>query len=290
MILHKWEDKLTKEDSRINYDQQTIDSFGQEWQKFDQNKLSDSEVNKLFDKYFSIFPWNKITDSSVGFDMGCGSGRWAKIVAPKVGHLNCIDPASEAIEVTKKALQANTNVTFLNESIDSVSIRKNSQDFGYSLGVLHHIPDTQKALSTCVSLLKPKAPFLIYLYYNLDNRPLLFKLMWRCSEIFRSIISKLPNSLKPILTDVIAIFIYWPLSRFAKFISWIGLNPSSLPLSFYRDTSFYTLRTDSRDRFGTPLEQRFSKKEITKMMHSAGLVKVTFSDDEPYWVAVGLKK
>ena len=216
--------------------------------------------------------------------------EWAKIVAPKVGHLNCIDPASEAIEVTKKALQANTNVTFLNESIDSVSIKENSQDFGYSLGVLHHIPDTQKALTTCVSLLKSKAPFLIYLYYNLDNRPLLFKLMWRCSEIFRSIISKLPNSLKPILTDVIAIFIYWPLSRFAKFISWIGLNPSSLPLSFYRDSSFYTLRTDSRDRFGTPLEQRFSKKEITEMMHSAGLEKVTFSDHEPYWVALGFKK
>ena len=290
MILHKWEDKLTKIDSRVNHDQQTIDSFGQEWQKFDQNKLSDSEVKKLFNKYFSIFPWNKITDSSVGFDMGCGSGRWAKIVAPKVGHLNCIDPASEAIEVTKKALQANTNVTFLNESIDSVSIKENSQDFGYSLGVLHHIPDTQKALTTCVSLLKSKAPFLIYLYYNLDNRPLLFKLMWRCSEIFRSIISKLPNSLKPILTDVIAIFIYWPLSRFAKFISLIGLNPSSLPLSFYRDSSFYTLRTDSRDRFGTPLEQRFSKKEITEMMHSAGLEKVTFSDHEPYWVALGFKK
>ena len=66
MILHKWEDKLTKIDSRVNLDQQTIDSFGQEWQKFDQNKLSDSEVKKLFNKYFSIFPWNKITDSSVG--------------------------------------------------------------------------------------------------------------------------------------------------------------------------------------------------------------------------------
>ncbi len=290
MILHKWEDKLTKVDSRINYDQQTIDSFGQEWQKFDQNKLSDSEVNKLFNKYFSIFPWNKIPDSSVGFDMGCGSGRWAKIVASKVGHLNCIDPASEAIEVTKKALQANTNVTFLNESIDNVSLKKDSQDFGYSLGVLHHIPDTQKALSTCVSLLKSKAPFLLYLYYNFDNRPFLFKLLWRLSEIFRSIISKLPNSLKPILTDAIAIFIYWPLSRFAKLISWVGLNPSSLPLSFYRDTSFYTLRTDSRDRFGTPLEQRFSKEEIIEMMHSAGLVKVKFSEHEPYWVAVGFKK
>ena len=109
MILHKWEDKLTKEDSRINYDQQTIDSFGQEWQKFDQNKLSDSEVNKLFDKYFSIFPWNKITDSSVGFDMGCGSGRWAKYLAKKVKFIEAVDPSS-AVFAASKLLENEKNI------------------------------------------------------------------------------------------------------------------------------------------------------------------------------------
>ena len=36
-----------------------------------------------------------------GFDMGCGTGRWAKFVAPKVGKLHCIDP-SNAIVVAKK--------------------------------------------------------------------------------------------------------------------------------------------------------------------------------------------
>jgi 2-polyprenyl-3-methyl-5-hydroxy-6-metoxy-1,4-benzoquinol methylase len=43
-------------------------------------------------------------------------------------------------------------------------------DFGYSLGVLHHIPDAQKALSDCVKKLKLGAPFLVYLYYSFDNR------------------------------------------------------------------------------------------------------------------------
>ena len=110
-----------------------------------------------------------------------------------------------------------------------------------------------------------------------------------CSEFFRSLISKLPNSIKPLLTDSIAIFVYWPFSRFSKLISYFGINPSFMPLSFYRDSSFYTLRTDSRDRFGTPLEQRFSKKDILNMMNKAGLNRVKFSDEEPYWVAVGFK-
>jgi ubiquinone/menaquinone biosynthesis C-methylase UbiE len=272
-----------------NHDQKTIDSFGQEWKKFDQNALSQTEIKQLFDKYFNIFPWSIIGHDSEGFDMGCGSGRWAKIVAPKVGHLNCIDPAFEAIKVCKQSLSKNINITFLNENIDNVSLKKNSQDFGYSLGVLHHIPDTQRALNTCVSLLKQDAPFLVYLYYNFDNRSKFFKLIWMCSEFFRSLISKLPNSIKPLLTDSIAIFVYWPFSRFSKLISWLGINPSFIPLSFYRDSSFYTLRTDSRDRFGTPLEQRFSKKDILNMMNKAGLTKVKFSDKEPYWVAVGFK-
>ena len=33
--------------------------------------------------------------------MGCGSGRWAQFVAPRVKKLFCIDP-SEAINVAKK--------------------------------------------------------------------------------------------------------------------------------------------------------------------------------------------
>lgn len=49
------------------------------------------------------------------------------------------------------------------------------------------------------------------------------------------------------------------------------------------------MRTDSRDRFGTPLEQRFTKAEIAAMMQDAGLVDIRFSEREPFWVACGTK-
>jgi hypothetical protein len=54
--------------------------------------------------------------------------------------------------------------------------------------------------------------------------------------------------------------------------------------------SFYTMRTDSRDRFGTRLEQRFSRTEIEKMMLAAGLERTRFSDSEPFWCAVGYRR
>ena len=47
------------------------------------------------------------------------------------------------------------------------------------------------------------------------------------------------------------------------------------------------MRTDARDRFGTPLEQRFSKSQIQSMMESAGLEKISFSNNAPYWCAIG---
>jgi hypothetical protein len=53
--------------------------------------------------------------------------------------------------------------------------------------------------------------------------------------------------------------------------------------------SFYIMRTDARDRFGAPLEQRFSELQIEQMMLDAGLTDVQFSGDAPYWCAEGFK-
>ena len=50
------------------------------------------------------------------------------------------------------------------------------------------------------------------------------------------------------------------------------------------------MRTDARDRFGTPLERRFSKKEIIKMMKKTGLEKIKFNSLPPYWTAISFKK
>ena len=50
------------------------------------------------------------------------------------------------------------------------------------------------------------------------------------------------------------------------------------------------MRTDALDRFGTQLEQRFTKKQILEMMELAGLERINFSDAVPYWCAVGYKK
>ena len=107
----------------------------------------------LYNNYFSIFPFDNIGKNSVGFDMGCGTGRWAKFVAPKVKRLNCIEPSKLALKEAKLNLKDFKNC-FENRDVMSTKLKNNSQDFGYSLGVLHHIPDTLLALKQCVKKLK----------------------------------------------------------------------------------------------------------------------------------------
>ena len=275
-----------------NKDQKTVEGFGDEWERFDQTGLSEREHKELFEKYFSIFPWSKLPNNPTGFDMGCGSGRWAKILAPRVGTLNCIDPSS-ALEVARKNLADLPNCEFHAKGVDDKPLSANSQDFGVSLGVLHHIPDTAKGISACVEMLKPGAPFLIYLYYDLDNRSFWFRSVWKVSNFIRYFVSKLPHRLRYFVSQIIALAVYWPLARLAWVVEKLGASRSfvdSIPLSFYRSLSFYTMRTDALDRFGTRLEQRFTKVQIQEMMQEAGLEDILFSDNNPYWVAVGYRK
>ena len=272
-----------------NLDIKTIKSFGDEWKRFDQSKMKNEEAYEIFRKYFSIFPLNKLSKLSEGFDMGCGSGRWAKFIAPKVGVLHCIDP-STAINVAQINLKKFNNIKFHQKPLDSSGLKEKSQDFGYSLGVLHHVPNTKSAIKSCVKLLKPGAPFLLYIYYSFDNRPVWFRFLWKLTNFFRFFISKLPEFLKFFICDLIAIFIYFPLSRYVYLSRKLGFKFKNFPLQFYSSKGFYVMRTDSRDRFGTPLENRFSKKEIFKMMYMSGLEKIKFRNNSPFWTAIGYKK
>ena len=108
--------------------------------------------------------------------------------------------------------------------------------------------------------------------------------------MLRGIISKLPFKFKKYITKTIALLVYFPLARFSLFLENFGMDVKNVPLSYYRKSSLYTMQTDSLDRFGTKLEQRFTKDEIYTMMQCSGLTDIKFSQKRPYWVAVGIKK
>ena len=115
-------------------------------------------------------------------------------------------------------------------------------------------------------------------------------MIWKCSDFFRRIISKSSSRSKNFYCDLIALFVYLPITNFLRFLEIIGFKVNSLPLSYYRNYSFYTMRTDARDRFGTPIEKRFSRKDIIKMCEKSGFEKIIFSQSKPYWCFIAIKR
>ena len=271
-----------------NINMETVDSFSAEWSKF--NNFSEKEINLAGDQYFDIVSPNIYSGKSV-LDVGCGTGRWSKYLASKVHILEAIDP-SDAVISAAKLLQNEKNIRISKASVNGIPFPDNSFDFVFSLGVLHHIPDTQNAMYECVKKVKSGGYFLVYLYYNFDNRGKVYKLLFFASNLIRRVICLLPSILKKIVCDLLALLVYLPIISISKFLLLIGVKKiiKHIPLSYYADKSINIIRNDSLDRFGTPLEQRYSQKEIYQMMSSCGLNDIIFSKNEPFWHAIGRKK
>lgn len=274
-----------------NIDEKTVQAFGNQWTHYHQGDADREELKILFERYFSLVEWDKLPAHAQGFDAGCGTGRWAVLASERLGHLHCIDASAEALEVAKRNLSHISHCSFHNCSIEAAPIRESSLDFGYSLGVLHHMPHTQRALDDCVKYLKPGAPFLLYLYYNFDNQPAHYHTLWKVSELIRKAVTALPVRLRNGVCAMIAALLYWPFAKLSRLGEKAGCDVASWPLSDYRNATFYRMRHNARDRFGTELEQRFSKAEIKEMMTRAGLENIRFREEgAPFWVAIGTRK
>lgn len=274
----------------INVDPKTVSSFGEEWNAF--HGFTELDLQYTGDMYFDIVTKEMLNDQTTVIDIGCGSGRWIKYLEGRYKKIVGMDP-SNAIFAADKLLGKNDKVELVMASTDNIPFPDGHFDFAYSLGVLHHIPDTEKALIDSVKKLKSGGYFLVYLYYRFENRPLYFRFFYWLSNLLRRGVSKLPHRLKRWACDFLAITLYMPFILLCRFLRLIGVPEKirfHIPLQAYERQSFYIIRNDSLDRFGTPLEQRFSKKEITAMMEKAGLTEIIFSDKIPFWHAVGKKK
>ena len=292
MCTNGWPIKSAHMEANSNLDLQVASGFGREWSTFrqDEGHLSREQRQAIFDDYFRIFPWDLLPPGGgVGLDVGCGSGRWSLLVAPRVRHLHLLDPSLEALDVAKQNLGDVDNVSYHLHSVATIPLPSSSLDFAFSLGVLHHVPDTEAAIASIADKLKPNAPFLIYLYYALDNRPIWYRLLWRITDLVRSVVSRLPHSLRLTFSQIVAALIYWPLARVARLLTRHDWSCAALPLAYYADKSFYVMRTDAYDRFCTRLEKRFRRSDIEGMLTRGGFRDILFSDAPPFWCAVGIR-
>ena len=270
-----------------NLDQEVINSFGREWVAFDYSESeSDEALDKQFLAYCAPINLDQFNPSSaLAADFGAGSGRWAVRLLPYFSLVYALEPSDGANKVLKNKFSKESRMKILQETVGANSIPAGSLDLAMSLGVLHHIPDTGLAIKDVASKIKSGGVFLCYLYYKLENKPLYYRGLFWVSNSLRWVISRLPYAMRRAVAQIVAGTIYLPLARTSKFLKSRGKGVSNFPLHHYADMPYVMLQNDALDRFGTRLEQRFSKKEIMEMLGSAGfdLSSLKFSDLEPFW-------
>ena len=272
-----------------NIDAGVVRSFGEEWLKF--NDFSDETIEGSANEYFDILNDTIINKNTYAIDVGCGTGRWTKFLTTKVAFIEAIDP-SNAIFAADNLLGKIENVRLAKASTDTIPFDDETFDFAMSIGVLHHIPDTQQAMKDCVRKVKKGGYFYCYLYHNLEKMHWWLKILFNISEVIRKVVHRLPYAAKHFVCDLLAIVIYMPFILWVRLLILLGGRnvAKKMPLYAYHNKSFFVIRNDSLDKFGTSLEQRFSKKEVEQLMLNCGLEDIVISPGTPYYHTLGRKR
>jgi len=285
---------MGQRDKDENLDQGVIDGFGHEWAAFNYAETETAEaLDAQFVAYCTPLDFGQFDPTtSVAGDFGAGSGRWSSRLASHFSRVYALEPSDGANQVLRNKFTGDPKIVVLQETVGVNSIPVASLDLAMSLGVLHHIPDATLAIKDISRSIKPGGVFLCYLYYSLENKPTYYKLIFKGVNIVRRVISASPQKVRRLSATVIAAVVYWPLARLSKVVNKIGRNTSNLPLHHYAEMPFVMLANDALDRFGTSLEQRFSKAEITEMLRAADfdLTTLKFSEIEPFWTFTVNKK
>lgn len=116
-----------------NIDEATVKAFDDKWAAVYGGTRNPERARKNFEAYFRMFPFDELRGAE-GFDLGCGQGHHAAVVAKRVGRLHCIDPSPSGLAVAKHDMVNLPNVEFHLADVDNIPLRDGSQDFGYSMG------------------------------------------------------------------------------------------------------------------------------------------------------------
>ncbi len=141
-------------------------SFGKEWNWFAQTQLDRPSDQQTESRQTFAAKTGLSAEDLRGkrvLDVGCGMGRFAEVAASYGAEVVGVD-LSVAVDAANGNLGSLLNTAFLQADVFNLPLKEGSFDFIYSIGVLHHTPDTHAAFARLPRLLKPGGRIVIWVY------------------------------------------------------------------------------------------------------------------------------
>lgn len=162
-------------------------------------------------------------------------------------------------------------------------------DFIYSYGVLHHLADPPQGMTELVRVLKPGARAAIYLYEDFSDRNPFWGLLLGLANQFRRLTIRLPHRLLYAFCWLAAPAVFLLFTVPYRLLCRLpGGRRLAQGLPFRHGTGPFSLAGDLYDRFGAPVERRYSRLTAERLLREAGLKRISVEKNRG-WMAAGMK-
>ncbi|MFN9152611.1 MAG: class I SAM-dependent methyltransferase, partial [bacterium] len=122
-------------------------NFGMQWNTFSRTQLDRYNGTTISrDRFRLVTGWSleDLAGKRV-LDAGCGAGRFAQIALDAGAEVVAVD-LSSAVDACQANLGPHPRLTVVQASIYDLPFSPGSFDFVYSIGVLQHTPDVERAV------------------------------------------------------------------------------------------------------------------------------------------------
>jgi SAM-dependent methyltransferase len=241
------------------------DSFGYQWKSFQRTQL-DQVDNDLSERDFirktGLTPED--VKGKLVLDVGCGMGRFAEVVTRWGARVVGID-FSAAAEVAAKNLSDREFLAF-QADVFSLPFAPEAFDLIYSMGVLHHTPDCEKAVKLLPQYLKPGGTLAVWLYSGYNN-------WYRFSDQYRKITHRMsPRALHSFFRVAVPFF-YW-LDRGLRVVPVVGKPAAGVihhvfPVNRHPIAEMRVL--DTLDWYSPKYQSKHTYEQVFRWFESCGL-------------------
>jgi SAM-dependent methyltransferase len=248
----------------------TQESFGYQWTVF--GEMSDQFRDDFLNYISPVVP--EFFVGKRGLDAGCGFGRHLYYAAQFGAQMIGMD-FSKAITRAKDIAGEIAGVQFIQGDLQKPPLRPHSLDFVYSIGVLHHTPDPEKAFQTLLPLVRPGGAIFIWVYSK--SRRFTNTLL----ETVRRVSSWLPLSVTRALS-LLGALVDWcgfilPY-RLARRLLDASIDRFVWPrIKLYARYPFQVVYADWFDRLSAPIRFYYDGDDLAGWAARAGLINVHIS-------------